>query len=312
MNTGASVGASKTQQVRAHLQNLQHRICGMLEEIDGSARFAEDEDVSANGSLSSPRIMTEGPVVEKAAVNFSHSIGAALPKAATDRRPEFAGCGFQAVSLSLIVHPRNPYAPTTHANFRFFQVERGDEDVAWWFGGGYDLTPYYGFEDDAVHWHQTAKQASDPFGDEIYPKMKTRCDDYFYIPHRKEARGIGGIFFDDWNHNGFEESFSLVKALSNSFLPAYQPILERRKDVPYTEKERAFQLFRRGRYAEFNLVYDRGTQYGLQSGRRTETVMASMPPLVAWHYKYPVEPGSPEHKLYTAFLPPRDWVGETV
>ena len=310
MKNGKAAVASKTHQVRAHLQDLQKRICVMLEQVDGSVSFGEDEDVSPNGSLSSPRIMSNGNVVEKAAVNFSHSIGAALPKAATDRRPEFAGCGFQAVSLSLIVHPRNPYAPTTHANFRFFQVERGDEDVAWWFGGGYDLTPYYGFIDDAVHWHRTAKEASDPFGDEIYPKMKTRCDEYFYIPHRKEARGIGGVFFDDWNHNGFEQSFALVKALSDSFLPDYQPILERRKDTAYSEKERAFQLFRRGRYAEFNLVYDRGTQYGLQSGRRTETVMASMPPLVAWHYKYPVNPGSAEHRLYTDFLPPRDWANQ--
>jgi len=279
----------------------------MVETEDGHAKFISDDDVSPNGSLSAPRIMTNGASVEKAAVNFSHSIGSALPKAATDRRPEFAGCGFQAVSMSLIVHPVSPFAPTTHANFRFFQVDRGDENVAWWFGGGYDLTPYYGFEQDAIHWHQTAKNACDPSGTHVYPMMKARCDDYFFIPHRKEARGIGGIFFDDWNEGGFDASFKMVREVSNSFIDAYQPILARRKAQAYTEAQRAFQLFRRGRYVEFNLVYDRGTQYGLQSGRRTETVMASMPPQVAWHYKFPIEDGSDEAKLYTDFLPPRDW-----
>jgi coproporphyrinogen III oxidase len=298
----------RTLLVRSHLQDLQTRICTMLEAEDGTAKFAFDEDVSANGSLSSPRIMADGPVIEKAAINFSHSIGEALPKAATDRRPEFVGCGFQAVSLSLIVHPRNPFAPTTHANFRLFQVDRGTENVAWWFGGGYDLTPYYGFESDAKHWHQTAKSACDPSGVQIYPQMKQDCDDYFFIPHRKEARGIGGVFFDDWNQDGFDASFEMVRRLSDSFIDAYQPILARRKDHSYGETNRAFQLFRRGRYVEFNLVYDRGTQYGLQSGRRTETVMASMPPQVAWHYKFPIEDGSDEAKLYTDFLPPRDWI----
>lgn len=303
-----SAGDPMIQRVRSHLQDLQSRICAMLEAEDGLAHFTSDDDVSANGSLSAPRIMVDGAVVEKAAVNFSHSIGTALPKAATDRRPEFAGCGFQAVSMSLIVHPLNPFAPTTHANFRFFQVDRGTENVAWWFGGGYDLTPYYGFESDAQHWHQSAKLACDPFGEEIYPQMKQRCDDYFFIPHRQEARGIGGVFFDDWNQDGFESSFEMVRRLSNSFIDAYQPILARRKSHPYDDSNRAFQLFRRGRYVEFNLVYDRGTQYGLQSGRRTETVMASMPPQVAWHYKYPIEDNSAESKLYTDFLPPRDWI----
>lgn len=280
----------------------------MLEAEDGTATFESDDEHRDNGGLSAPRILSEGAVVEKAAVNFSHSIGERLPKAATDRRPEFAGCGFQAVSLSLIVHPRNPYAPTTHANFRFFQVDRNQESVDWWFGGGYDLTPYYGFEEDAQHWHQTCKAACDPSGHHIYPMFKKRCDEYFHIPHRQEARGIGGAFFDDWNEGGFDASFELVERLSNTFITAYQPILNKRKDMPYGERERAFQLFRRGRYVEFNLVYDRGTQYGLQSGRRTETVMASMPPLVSWHYKYPIESESAEARLYTHFLPPRDWV----
>ena len=296
--------------VRAHLEDLQRRICAMLEAEDGVAVFISDDEHRENGGISAPRLCAEGPVIEKAAVNFSHSIGASLPKAATDRRPEFAGCGFQAVSLSLIVHPRNPYAPTTHANFRFFQVERGDESVDWWFGGGYDLTPYYGFEDDARHWHQTCLDACLPSGPEVYPQFKKRCDEYFYIPHRGEPRGIGGAFFDDWNQGGFESSFELVSRLSNSFMDAYQPILNRRKNTAYGDRGRAFQLFRRGRYVEFNLVYDRGTQYGLQSGRRTETVMASMPPLVSWHYKYPIEADSPEQRLYTDFLHPRDWLGD--
>ena len=280
----------------------------MLEDEDGEASFVSDDEQRENGGISAPRILSGGSVVEKAAVNFSHSIGASLPKAATDRRPEFIGCGFQAVSLSLIVHPRNPYAPTTHANFRFFQVDRGGENVDWWFGGGYDLTPYYGFEEDAVHWHQTCRDACVPSGKDIYRRFKKRCDEYFYIPHRNEPRGIGGAFFDDWNVDGFEPSFALVTRLSNSFLDAYQPIINRRKNTPYGERERDWQLYRRGRYVEFNLVYDRGTQYGLQSGRRTETVMASMPPLVTWHYKYPVTPDSPEARLTSDFLRDRDWV----
>ena len=307
--TKPAEGLAAVSRVRDHLQGLQALICEMIEQEDGSgARFLADDQVRDNGSISAPRILSDGAVVEKAAVNFSHSIGAKLPDAATIRRPEFAGCGFQAVSLSLIVHPRNPYAPTTHANFRMFQVERDNEQVDWWFGGGYDLTPYYGFEADAEHWHQTAKTACAPSGAHVYDKMKAACDAYFYIPHRQEPRGIGGVFFDDWNEGGFTDSFALVKRLSESFVDAYQPILARRKDMKYGERERAFQLFRRGRYVEFNLVHDRGTKYGLQSGRRTETVMASMPPLVTWHYKYPIEAGSAEARLYSDFLQPRDWV----
>lgn len=294
--------------VRRHLQQLQQDICSMLEAEDGTATFISDDEHREHGGISAPRILSDGAVIEKAAVNFSHSIGSSLPKAATDRRPEFGGCGFQAVSLSLIVHPRNPYAPTTHANFRFFQVQREEENVDWWFGGGYDLTPYYGFEGDAKHWHLTCKNACDTIGNDVYPRLKKNCDEYFYIPHRQEPRGVGGAFFDDWNRDGFESSFEFVRVLSRSFIEAYQPILNRRKHTSFGDRERAWQLYRRGRYVEFNLVYDRGTQYGLQSGRRTETVMASMPPLVAWHYKYPVDPESPEQQLYTDFLRPREWL----
>ena len=299
---------TQVDRVRSHLLSLQQNICEMLVRQDGHSQFVADPEVRENGSLSQPMILSGPGALEKAAVNFSHSIGKQLPPAATERNPEFAGCGFQAVSLSLIVHPKNPYVPTTHANFRYFQVDRGDEEVDWWFGGGYDLTPYYGCEEDVVHWHKTAKAACDKHGAEIYANMKQACDAYFFIPHRGEARGVGGIFFDDWYQGGFESSFAMVQDLSNSFIDAYEPIVTRRKRTEYGERERAFQLFRRGRYVEFNLVYDRGTKYGLQSARRTETVMASMPPSVTWHYKYPITDNSPEQRLYTDFLPHRDWI----
>ena len=306
-NTSNSSAQPDVDAVVAYFRSLQTRICGALEAVDGSRQFESDPQQHPGGGLSHPCLLADGKVIEKAAVNVSHSIGARLPKAATERRPEVAGCGFEATAISLIVHPRNPHVPTTHANLRFFVIKDDDGIRDWWFGGGFDLTPFYGYEEDCVHWHQMAKDACAPFGEDVYPELKDWCDRYFYIPHRDEARGVGGLFFDDWRRGGFAESFRFVESVGEHFLKAYLPILRKRHVMPYGEKERAFQLYRRGRYVEFNLVYDRGTKYGLQSGKRTETVMASMPPLVAWHYKYTPEDGSPEARLYTDFLPIRSW-----
>lgn len=289
--------------VRDYFMSLQDRIVDELESLDGEARFLREQIDAPNGGLSRPRVLENGPGIEKAAVQFTHSIGASLPPAATERNPHLAGHGFQAAAISLIVHPRNPYVPTTHANLRFFLVE-ADEPV-WYFGGGFDLTPYYGFEEDAVHWHEQARAAVG----EHYPALKAACDEYFYLPHRQECRGIGGLFFDDWTEGGFEQAFGFTRAVGDHFLPAYAPIFRRRAATPYGERERDWQLYRRGRYAEFNLAIDRGTRYGMQSGRRVESVLASLPPLAAWKYAYEPEPGSDEARLYTDFLPPRDWLG---
>jgi len=293
--------------VRAHLQGLQNTICSALEAADGTARFIEDSVETELGGLSAPRVLSDGVHIERAGVNFTHSVGDMLPAAATARRPELAGRGFQAVSLSLIVHPRNPYAPTAHANFRCFVATKEGEAPVWWFGGGFDLTPYYGFDEDAVHFHKTAKAACAPFGEALYPQLKAACDEYFFLPHRGEPRGIGGVFFDDFKLADWDQSFAFLVALGSSFVDAYVPILERRKDTEYGERERQFQLVRRGRYVEFNLLYDRGTQYGIQSGRRIEAVMCSMPPKVAWAYGQVPEPSSPEARLYEHFLKPQDW-----
>jgi coproporphyrinogen III oxidase len=295
------------QQVRTFLRNLQASICSSLEEIDGRARFEEDAIESDTGGLSAPRVLSGGAHIERAGVNFTHSVGQRLPAAATERRPELAGRGFQAVSLSLIVHPRNPYAPTTHANFRCFVATKKGEEPVWWFGGGYDLTPYYGFDSDASHFHCTAQAACDPFGADLYPRLKSACDEYFFLPHRGEARGIGGVFFDDFQLQTWEESVRFVESIASSFGPAYLPILKRRIDTPYGDRERAFQLMRRGRYVEFNLLYDRGTKYGIQSGRRIEAVMCSMPPVVSWSYDSVPAAGSPEAALYERYLQPREW-----
>jgi coproporphyrinogen III oxidase len=294
--------------VRGYLRDLQDRICDALERADGEARFVEDvwEDPEAGASL--PRFLSGGPVLERAAVNFTHAKGRELPAAATARRPELAGCPFEAASLSVIVHPRNPYVPTTHMNLRFFLAGGGTGSPRWWFGGGLDLTPYYGFEEDAVHWHRTARDACAPFGPDVHPRFKRWCDEYFFLEHRKEARGIGGLFFDDFAEWDFERTFALARSVGDHFLPGYLPILERRKGISYGEREREFQLLRRGRYVEFNLLYDRGTLYGLQSGRRIEAVLASLPPRVRWAYDRKPEPGSPEAMLYEVFLPPRDWL----
>jgi coproporphyrinogen III oxidase len=293
--------------VRDYFLQLQTYICDRLETIDGGATFSIEDIRQPNGAHSRPRVIDNGRYIERGAVQFSYSMGDSLPPAASERNPDLAGKGFQATAISMIMHPRNPYVPTFHANLRFFLVDGSH----WHFGGGFDLTPYYPFEEDVVHWHKTAKAACDPFGADIYSKLKNWCDEYFYLSHRGEARGVGGVFFDDWNQGGFDESFSLVKSIGDSILPAYAPILERRKDLPFGEREEEFLLYRRGRYAEFNLAIDRGTRYGIQSGRRIESVLASMPPRAIWKYNWAPQPGSPEADLYDNFLPAKSWLPES-
>ncbi|KXU36423.1 coproporphyrinogen III oxidase [Cephaloticoccus primus] len=369
--------ANATAAVRRYLLDLQSRICETLAEEDGAAEFGHDEwtrptntqpiahsavsntgkahagsdrPAAALGGGGLSRILSEGAVFEKAGVAFSHVQGTALPPSATAQRPELAGKPWEAMGVSLVIHPRNPYVPTSHANVRFFcayenapehhaegfgsnssgaavtdasppspttsdapvkPVERPrqtDRAATWWFAGGFDLTPYYGFEEDCVHWHRTARDAVAPFGSALYPRFKKACDDYFFLKHRHEPRGIGGLFFDDFNALGFDQSFALLRSVGDAYLPAYRPIVARRKGTPYGEREREFQLRRRGRYAEFNLVWDRGTQFGLQSGGRTESILMSLPPLARWDYAWAPEPGSPEAELTERFLPPRDWL----
>lgn len=294
--------------VKAFLLDLQNRICAGLEQLDGQASFAADSWKRTEGGGGTSRVLTQGAVFEQAGVNFSHVTGAAMPASATAHRPELAGRSFEAMGVSLVIHPKNPYIPTTHANVRFFIAHKDGADPVWWFGGGFDLTPYYPFEEDVREWHQTAKNLCLPFGDDVYPKYKKWCDEYFFLPHRNETRGVGGLFFDDLNQAGFDKSFDFMQAVGNGFLTAYAPIVERRKETPYGEREREFQLYRRGRYVEFNLVYDRGTLFGLQTGGRTESILMSMPPLVRWQYAYTPEAGSPEADLYDNYLKPRDWV----
>jgi len=294
--------------VRNYLLSLQDSICSGLEQIDGQGRFKEDAWTRPEGGGGRSRVMSEGAVFEKAGVGFSHVSGSTLPPSATASRPELAGKPFHALGVSLVIHPRNPYVPTSHMNVRFFLAGNpepaGPSTPVWWFGGGFDLTPYYGFEEDAVHWHRTAQAATG----EYYPHFKKWCDDYFYLKHRSEPRGIGGVFFDDFNAPGFVASFDLMRSVGDAFLPAYLPIVGRRKGLAHGQRERDFQLYRRGRYVEFNLVWDRGTHFGLQSGGRTESILMSLPPLVAWRYDWKPEPGSPEARLHDVFLKPREWV----
>ncbi len=292
---------------RTYLLGLQDTICAALEAEDGGKKFQEDSWVRPEGGGGRSRVLSEGRVFEKAGVGFSHVSGTRLPPSATASRPELAGKPFHALGVSLVIHPRNPYVPTSHANVRFFLAGEGETSV-WWFGGGFDLTPYYGFEEDAVHWHRTAKAACDLHGPELFPKFKRWCDDYFFLKHRNEARGVGGIFFDDFNEGGFDRGFGLMRSVGDAFLPAYLPLVQKRKATAYDARERDFQLYRRGRYVEFNLVWDRGTHFGLQSGGRTESILMSLPPLVAWRYDWKPEPGTPEARLYDIFLKPRDWV----
>lgn len=298
-----------TLTVKDFLLKLQESIVARLAAIDPDVAIVTDKWDRDSGGSGISRVMSGGKVFEKGGVNFSHVFGKAMPASATAERPELAGRAFQAMGVSLVIHPLNPMVPTSHANFRLFVAEKEGEESVWWFGGGYDLTPYYGFEEDCVHWHRTAERACAPFGDNYYPDLKKRCDDYFFLKHRGEARGIGGLFFDDFNELGFERSFAFVQSLANSYLEAYVPIVEKRKDTNYTPEQREFQEYRRGRYVEFNLVFDRGTLFGLQSGvGRIESILMSLPPTVRWIYDWKPAPGSREEKLYTDFLPHRDWL----
>ncbi|GMQ95837.1 MAG: oxygen-dependent coproporphyrinogen oxidase [Gammaproteobacteria bacterium] len=295
--------------VEAYFLHLQGVICTALENEDGGSRpFVADSWQRDEGGGGCSRVLRDGLVFEQAGVNYSHVRGESLPSAASALRPELAGRPFQALGVSLVIHPRNPYVPSSHCNVRFFQAGGGNEAAVWWFGGGFDLTPYYGFDDDAVHWHRTAAAACAEHGSDTYARLKRRCDEYFFLPHRQEARGIGGLFFDDLCAGGFEPCFALARSVGDHFLPAYRPIVARRKGLEYGERERQFQLYRRGRYVEFNLIHDRGTLFGLQSGGRTESILMSLPPLVAWRYAWQPEPGSPEARLYARYLKPRDWL----
>ena len=301
--------AAVLEAVKTYLLGLQERISSTLGALDGQA-FQEDSWVRAEGGGGRSRVLAGGELFEQAGVNFSDVTGHRLPPAATAKRPELEGCSFRAMGVSLVIHPQNPYVPTSHANVRFFLASRPDAPPVWWFGGGFDLTPYYGFDDDARHWHQTAADACAPFGDAVYPEYKRWCDEYFFLRHRNEQRGIGGLFFDDLNEWGFEQSFAFMKSVGDSYLPAYVPIVNRRRAQAFGERERDFQLYRRGRYVEFNLVYDRGTLFGLQTGGRTESILMSLPPNVRWRYNWQPEPGTPEAALYERYLKPRDWLAE--
>jgi coproporphyrinogen III oxidase len=296
------------EQVKQYLLGLQDDICGQLEQEDGGACFQEESWQREGGGGGRTRVISGGAVIEKGGVNFSHVFGDQMPPSATAGRPELAGRTYQAMGVSLVIHPENPYVPTSHANVRLFVAEKPGSDPVWWFGGGYDLTPYYGNEPDCQHWHETAEQACRPFGEAVYPRYKKWCDDYFYLKHRDEPRGVGGLFYDDLNEWGFERSFEFMQSVGNSFIDAYRPIVARRKTQPWGDRERQFQLYRRGRYVEFNLVYDRGTVFGLQTGGRTESILMSLPPLVRWDYDWSPEAGSAEAELHDKFLTARDWV----
>lgn len=298
-----------SQSVRRYLKDLHDRITAAVEEIDAS-RFRRDPWARAEGGGGESRVLSEGSVFERAGVSFSHVSGARMPSSASNLRPELAEAPFEAMGLSLVFHPRNPYVPTTHCNVRFLVATPPSSAPVWWFGGGFDLTPYYPFDADVLHWHRTAQAACQPFGADLYARCKAWCDRYFFLPHRGETRGVGGLFFDDFNELGFDTSFAFMRSVGDHFLPAYLPIVERRKDHPSGRRERDFQLYRRGRYVEFNLVYDRGTLFGLQSRGRTESILMSLPPLVRWEYEWHPEPASPEERLYRDYLRPRDFLGE--
>ena len=295
------------QAVKNYLLQLQDNICTVLAQADGKP-FVEDSWQRAEGGGGRSRVLADGNIIEKGGVNFSHVFGDSLPPSATAQRPELAGRSFEAMGVSLVIHPRNPMVPTSHANVRFFIAEKPGEEPVWWFGGGYDLTPYYGNKEDCRSWHETAKAACEPFGEAIYSRFKQQCDEYFHLKHRGEPRGIGGLFYDDFNELGFEQSFALTRSIGDSYIVAYLPIIERRKEQPWGERERDFQLYRRGRYVEFNLVFDRGTLFGLQSGGRTESILMSLPPLVSWKYDWQPQPGSAEAELLDYYLTDRDWL----
>lgn len=295
--------------VEAYLLTLQDRICGALEALETKGQFFEETWSRAEGGGGRTRVLQEGEVFEKAGVNFSRVTGVDLPAAATAKRPELRGRGFEAMGVSLVIHPRNPYVPTSHANVRFFIAEKPGEPAVWWFGGGFDLTPYYLDPADARHWHRVAAEACAPFGQAPYARFKAWCDEYFYLKHRNETRGVGGLFFDDYHEGGFDQAFAFMRAVGDAYLPAYEPIVLRRRDRPYGEREREFQAFRRGRYVEFNLLFDRGTLFGIQTGGRTESILMSLPPIVRWGYDWKPEPNSAESALYD-YLKPIDWLAE--
>ncbi|MBI5450402.1 MAG: oxygen-dependent coproporphyrinogen oxidase [Gammaproteobacteria bacterium] len=294
--------------VKAYLMRLQDTVCAALQAEDGGAPFIEDSWTRPEGGGGRSRILNNGQAFEQAGVNFSHVTGDKLPPSATAQRPELAGRRFEAMGVSLVIHPHNPYVPTSHANVRFFIASKEGSDPIWWFGGGFDLTPYYAFREDVEHWHRVARAACAPFGADIYPRYKQWCDDYFFLKHRNEPRGVGGLFFDDLNEGGFKQCFAVMRSIGDHYLEAYRPIVARRKALAYGERERDFQLYRRGRYVEFNLIYDRGTLFGLQSGGRTESILMSLPPLVKWRYNWQPAAGSREAELYEVYLKPRDWL----
>jgi len=301
-----------SEAVRDYLRSLQESVCSSLSKIDGKASFNSDPWTRDEGGGGITRTLANGAVFEKAGVGFSEVSGTKLPPSASAARPELAGRAWRAMGVSLVIHPNNPHVPTTHANVRFFRADKPAEQSIWWFGGGIDLTPCYGYDDDCQHWHQTAASACEPFGDSVYPEYKAWCDEYFFIKHRNEMRGIGGIFFDDVSTGGFQSAFAFMQSIGNCFLPAYVPIVEKRKDTPFTEEQKDFQRYRRGRYVEFNLVYDRGTLFGLQSGGRTESILMSMPPQANWVYRFESKAGTPEAQLATKYLTPRDWLDTAV
>ena len=294
--------------VKEFLLALQDKICAGLEQADGEAKFVEDAWQREEGGGGRTRVIRDGAVIEQGGVNFSHVYGESMPASATAHRPELAGRSFHACGVSLVIHPKNPHVPTSHANVRFFIAEKEGEEPIWWFGGGFDLTPFYPVLEDVKHWHQEACKLCLPFGEEVYHDYKKWCDEYFYLKHRNETRGVGGLFFDDLNEWGFDRCFAFMRAVGNGYLDAYLPIVAKRKDFPYTEKQREFQLYRRGRYVEFNLVWDRGTLFGLQTGGRTESILMSMPPLARWEYDFKPEPNSLEANLYENYLSPKDWL----
>jgi coproporphyrinogen III oxidase len=304
-----TIDSADASAVKGYLNELQDRITASIEKLD-SVKFRRDAWVRPEGGGGESRILSDGAVFERAGVSVSHVFGEKMPPSASIQRPEIAGAPFEAMGLSLVFHPRNPHAPTTHCNVRFLIARPAGSPEVWWFGGGFDLTPYYPYDEDVLHWHRCARDACQPFGTDVYEKYKAWCDRYFFLPHRNETRGVGGLFFDDLNEGGFNRCFAFQRSIGDHFLPAFLPILERRRDLPYGDRERQFQLYRRGRYVEFNLVYDRGTLFGLQSRGRTESILMSLPPIVRWEYGWHPAPGSPEARLYEDFLRPRDYLNE--
>ena len=304
-----TIDSADASAVKGYLNELQDRITASIEKLD-SVKFRRDAWVRPEGGGGESRILSDGAVFERAGVSVSHVFGEKMPPSASIQRPEIAGAPFEAMGLSLVFHPRNPHVPTTHCNVRFLIARPSGGPEVWWFGGGFDLTPYYAYDEDVLHWHRCARDACQPFGTDVYEKYKAWCDRYFFLPHRNETRGVGGLFFDDLNEGGFSRCFAFQRSIGDHFLPAFLPILERRRDLPYGDRERQFQLYRRGRYVEFNLVCDRGTLFGLQSRGRTESILMSLPPIVRWEYDWHPAPGSPEARLYEDFLRPRDYLTE--